>query len=65
VDEGRPATLSLRIECATCGRIDKLANEFTFPADLADGLQLFVWHPCERCGQPAKLHMKRELKPAH
>ena len=27
-------------------------------------MQLFVWIPCEKCGRAAKLHLKRELKPA-
>jgi hypothetical protein len=65
MDEGRPATLHVWFECATCGRIDKPVHEFTFPADLAEGAQQFVWYPCERCGQRAKLYMRREFKPAH
>jgi hypothetical protein len=65
MDEGRPATLLVRFECATCGRIDKPVHEFEYPADLAEGMQLFVWYPCERCGRQAKLHFRREFKPAH
>jgi hypothetical protein len=62
---GRPAVLVAWFECATCGRIEKPAHEFEYPADLAEGTQLFVWYPCERCGRQAKLHIRREIKPAH
>jgi hypothetical protein len=65
VDDGRPATLIAWIECGSCGRIDKSAHDFNYPADVAEGMQLFVWLPCERCGQQAKLHLKRQVKPAH
>lgn len=41
------------------------AHEFNYPDDVAQGMQLFAWIPCERCGRPAKLHLKREVKPAH
>jgi hypothetical protein len=27
-------------------------------------MQLFVWIPCEQCGRQAKLHMRRESRPA-
>jgi hypothetical protein len=37
----------------------------TYGADLAEGMELFVRLPCERCGRLAKLHMRREIKPAH
>ena len=64
MDEGRSATMLVWFECAACGRIDKPAHEFNYPADLAEGTQLFVWYPCERCGRQAKLHFRREIKPA-
>jgi hypothetical protein len=62
MEKGRAATLLVWLECATCGRIDKAARGFTYPADLAEDVQLFVWQPCDRCGNMAKLHMKRTLK---
>jgi hypothetical protein len=65
MEEGRPATMLVWFECATCGRIDKPAHDFDYPKDLAEGMQLFVWYPCERCGRQAKLYMRREIKPAH
>jgi hypothetical protein len=61
---GRPAFLNAWIECESCGRIDKPAHEFNYPEDMAEDASLFVWMPCERYGQ-AKLHMRREVKPAH
>lgn len=64
-DAGRPAVLIAWIECAACGRIDKAAHDFNYPADMAEGMQLFVRISCEQCGRPAKLHMQREIKPAH
>ena len=65
-DAFRPATLIAWIECESCGRIDKPDCEFNYPADTAaDDEHLMVWLPCERCGRRAKLHMRRELKPAH
>lgn len=65
MDDGRPVVLIAWIECESCGRIDKPAHEFDYPADVAEGMQLFLWIPCEQCGRPAKLHLKREVKPAH
>ena len=65
MDEGRPAVFVAWFECATRGRIEKPAYEFEYPKDLAEGAQLFVWYPCERCGRQAKLYMRREFKPAH
>ena len=62
---GRPATLSAWIECESCGRIDKQTHDFNYPADMAEGMQLFVWRPCEKCGRLAKLHLQREVMPAH
>jgi hypothetical protein len=64
-DIGRPAGLIAWIECEFCGRIDKAAHDFNYPVDIAEDTQLFVWIPCERCGRQAKLHVQRELKPAH
>jgi hypothetical protein len=61
-DAGRAVGLIARIECEPCGRIDKSAHEFNYPADIAGGMRLFVWIPCEQCGPPAKLHIRRELK---
>jgi len=55
-DAGRPAVLIAWIECESCGRIDKAAHDFNYPADMASDMQLFVWLPCERCGRLAKLH---------
>jgi hypothetical protein len=49
----------------SCGRVEKLAHEFNYPADLVEGMQLFVWQPCERCGRPAKLHVRRDSKSTH
>ncbi len=65
MDDGRPAVLIASIECATCGRIEKPAYEFNYPADLATDIRLWVWITCEKCGRQAKLHIRRELKPAH
>lgn len=48
---GRPAVLLVWIECDECGRIDKAPNDFNYPADLTEEMQLFVWVPCERCGR--------------
>ena len=62
-DAGRPAILIAWIECESCGRIDKAAHDFNYPADMASDMALFVWLPCEQCGRLAKLHMRRELKP--
>jgi hypothetical protein len=44
---------------------NKAAHDFSYPADIAEGMQLFVWIWCERCGRQAKLHIRREMKPAH
>jgi hypothetical protein len=44
---------------------DKPAHEFNYPEDLAEDAHLFVWLPCERCERQAKLHLRREVKPAH
>ena len=63
MDAGRPATILAWIECESCGHIDKEVREVNYPANLAEG-ELFVWSPCERCGRQAKLHLKREVKPA-
>jgi len=63
MDAGRPAVLIAWIECEVCGRIDKPAHDFNYPADMATDTELWVWIPCERCGRKAKLHLKRELKP--
>ena len=63
MNSGRPATLFIWLECETCGRIEKSAHEFNYPADMAEDMQLFMSMPCDRCGRPAKLHMKREIKP--
>ena len=65
MDNGRPTTLIAWIECESCGRIDKAAHDFNYPGDIAAGMQLFVWIPCERRGRQAKLHLEREVKPAH
>jgi hypothetical protein len=62
---GRPAALIARIECESCGRIDKPAREFNYPEDMAEGASLFVWLPCELCERQAKLHLRREIKPTH
>ena len=64
-DTGRPAALIAWIECESCGQIDKAGYEFNHPADMAADMQLFVWIPCEQCGRQAKLHLRREVKPAH
>ena len=64
-DAGRPASLIAWIECESWGRIDKAAHDFNYPADMASDMALFVWLPCEQCGRLAKLHLQRELKPAH
>lgn len=64
-DAGRPVVLIAWIECASCGRIDKAAHDFNYPADIAGEMEFFVWMPCEHCGRQAKLHFRRELKPAH
>jgi hypothetical protein len=48
MEAGRPAALIARIECESCGRIDKPAREFNYPEDMAEGASLFVWLPCER-----------------
>jgi hypothetical protein len=60
-----PHPLVAWIECVSCGRIDKPAHDFDYPADLAADTQLWVWIACERCGRQAKLRISRELKPAH
>lgn len=65
MDDGRPAVLIASIECKVYGRIEKPAYEFNYPADLAADTHLWVWIPCEKCGRQAKLHIRRELKPAH
>jgi hypothetical protein len=64
MEEGHPATFLVWLECGSCGRIEKRAHEFTYPADLGEGMQLFVWQSCDQCGRQAKLHMRREVKPA-
>jgi hypothetical protein len=35
MDDGRPASLIAWIECESCGRIDKAAHDFNYPADMA------------------------------
>jgi hypothetical protein len=62
-DAGRPTVLIAWIDCSVCGRIEKPAHDFNYPADMAEEMALFVWIPCEQCGRLAKLHMRRELKP--
>jgi hypothetical protein len=64
MDAGRPAALVAWIECEVCGRIDQPDYEFN-PDDMAEGQHLVAWIPCEQCGRRAKLHMKRETKPAN
>jgi hypothetical protein len=64
-DVDRPAVLIAWIECSACGRIDKAAHDFNYPADMTAEMELFVRMPCEQCGRMAKLHMKRAVKPAH
>jgi hypothetical protein len=44
-EAGRPSTLTAWIECESCGRIDKPAHDFNYPADMAADVQLFVWMP--------------------
>jgi hypothetical protein len=61
----RPAVLIAWVECESCERIDKAAHDLSYLADIAEEMQLLVWLPCERCGRLAKLHMKREIRPAH
>jgi hypothetical protein len=51
MDYGRPAAILAWIECESCGRIEKPAIEFNYPAHMAEDMQLFVWMPCERCGR--------------
>ena len=46
-------------------RIEKPAYEFNYPAELAADTHLWLWITCEKCGRQAKLHIRRELKPAH
>jgi hypothetical protein len=46
-EAGRPATLVAWIECASCGRIEKAAHEFNYPAGMTDEMELFVWLSCE------------------
>ncbi len=65
MDAGRPAVLVAWVECEVCGRIDEPAYEFSFPDDLAEDEHLWVWVACQRCGRDAKLHMRREVKPAN
>ena len=43
----------------------KAVHDFNYPADMAEGMELFVWISCERSGRQAKLHFRRELRPAH
>jgi hypothetical protein len=64
-DADRPAVVIAWIECKFCGRIEKAAQDFNLPDDVATDMELWVWFPCERCGRDAKLHFRRELKPAH
>lgn len=64
-DADRPAVVIAWVECETCGRIDKAAHEFNYPAELAEEMELCVGLPCEQCGQQAKLHLQREIKRAH
>jgi hypothetical protein len=42
-----------------------LLKERRYSEDTAEDASLFVWMPCERCGRQAKLHIRREIKPAH
>jgi hypothetical protein len=65
MEESRHATLLVWLECESGGRIDMPAHEFNYPEDMAEDASLFVWLPCERCGRQARLHLKREAKPAH
>ena len=64
-DADRPAVVIAWVECASCGRIEKVAQDFNLPDDVATDMELWVWFPCDRCGRDAKLHFRRELKPAH
>ena len=45
-------------------QMEKAAQDFNLD-DVATDMELWVWFPCERCGRGAKLHFRRELKPAH
>ena len=60
-----PAVLIASIEREACGRTEKPAYEFNYPADLTVDTHLWLWITCEKCGRQAKLHIRRELKPAH
>ena len=48
-DAGRPTVLIAWIECESCGRIDKAAHDFNYPADMAAGIELFAWVPWRSC----------------
>ena len=63
-DVGRPAALIALIECETCGQIQKASHDFSYPADTFEELRVVIRVSCEKCGGQAKLHLKRELKPA-
>jgi hypothetical protein len=64
MDAGRRTVLIAWIECDECGRIDKAAHDFSYPADNGlEEIELFVWIPWARCGRHARLQMRRDLKP--
>jgi hypothetical protein len=65
MEAGRPSTIVAWIECESCGRIEKAAHDFHYPADVATDAELWVWFACEQCGRQAKLYFRREIKPAH
>ena len=49
--DGRPATIRAWIQCESCRRIEKAAQDFNYPADMAEDTEFFVWLACDRCGR--------------
>ncbi len=64
MDDDRRGTSTAWIECKWCGWIEKTTPEFHYHPALSEGTRLFVWLPCDKCGQLARLHFQQEPKPA-
>jgi hypothetical protein len=53
------AEITVWIECAQCGRIEKLPVSVRIPPAIASSTQEKVCVPCERCGAHAMTYLQR------
>jgi hypothetical protein len=54
-----PAEIRVWIECAQCGRIEKLPISVRIPPVIANPKLAKVGVPCERCGSYAMMYLQR------